>query len=425
MNLAKTTFFSGIGTAIRMVCGFAVNKIVAVVAGPPGVALMGQFQNFVAIITSVGSGNINVGVVKYIAENRADSSAVRDYMRAAGMITVGCVVTTMLVALGLSGFITHIIFGERDWIWLIWLTILTLPLFGANAIGLAILNGVGEIREYIVVGIFQALFGAALLVPLAYWFGIKGALAALVLSQTVVFAFLAWRLRRRHLAKLSNFIGRFPMKLLKDYAKFSIMAATSVLAGSVAQIYIRGIITRGLSPTDAGIWQGMVRLSNAYLTLITTALQVYYLPKLASLHYAPEIRAEVFNAFKLVIPVLLLSSALIYIFRERIILLLFTPAFLPMRELFFWQLIGDIVKIASWLFSILLWAKGMIKTFIISEIIGWLVYAGLSKASLVLNLGLVGPILANLANYGLYVVFAYLAFRYILKTTKAEGASSA
>lgn len=398
-----------------MACGLAINKIVAVVAGPSGVALMGQFQNFISIISSVGTGNINAGVVKYTAENRNKAAVVRDYMRAAGMITLGCVVMTMLIAVCISGFITHIIFSESGWHWLILLTILTLPLFGANAVGLAVLNGMGEIREYIVICALQALFGVTLLAPLAYFFGLKGALAALVLSQTVVFAFLAWRLRRHHLAKLTNFFGHFPRRLIKDYAKFSIMAVSSALVGSVAQIYIRGAITRGLSSTDAGIWQGMVRISTAYLTLITTALQVYYMPKLASIHYASEIRLEVFNAFKFVIPMMLLGCTGIYIFRDQIILLIFTPSFLPMRGLFFWQLVGDVLKIASWLFAFLLWAKGMMKTFVISEIMGWLLYAGLSKASLVLKLGLLGPILANLINYGLYMIFAYLLFRHILK----------
>ena len=59
----------------------------------------------------------------------------------------------------------------------------------------------------------------------------------------------------------------------------------------------------------------------------------------------------------------------IYVLRDIAILILFTEEFMPMSDLFFYQLIGDIFKIASWLLGYLMIAKAMTRIFIITEIV--------------------------------------------------------
>ncbi|MBK9381604.1 MAG: oligosaccharide flippase family protein [Chitinophagaceae bacterium] len=56
-------------TAIRMIAGFVSVKIVAKIIGPSGIALVGQFTNFITMIGSLSTGAIGQGVTKYIAEN--------------------------------------------------------------------------------------------------------------------------------------------------------------------------------------------------------------------------------------------------------------------------------------------------------------------------------------------------------------------
>jgi PST family polysaccharide transporter len=48
---------------------------------------------------------------------------------------------------------------------------------------------------------------------------------------------------------------------------------------------------------------------------------------------------------------------------------LFTTEFSSMRELFAWQMMGDTVKISSWLLSYVMLGKAMIKTLMITEIL--------------------------------------------------------
>ena len=113
----------------------------------------------------------------------------------------------------------------------------------------------------------------------------------------------------------------------------------------------------------------MTRVSNAYLVLLTTTLSVYYLPKLSEINDNFTIRKEIFSGYKIILPVLIVLSSMIYVFRNWIVLILFSENFLPTTNLFAVQLLGDVFKISSWLIANLMLAKAMSKLYILSEIL--------------------------------------------------------
>jgi PST family polysaccharide transporter len=79
-----------------------------------------------------------------------------------------------------------------------------------------------------------------------------------------------------------------------------------------------------------------------------------------------------------------------------------------MSGLFFWQVIGDFLKIASWLIAYLMHAKAMTKLFIATEIIFTAFYVGL--AFLFGNLaGLHGVVLGYAVNYAVYFLIMFTA----------------
>lgn len=77
-----------------------------------------------------------------------------------------------------------------------------------------------------------------------------------------------------------------------------------------------------------------------------------------------------------------------------------------MRPLFTWQLVGDTMKIGSWILSYLMVSRAMIKEFIISEIIFsitlCLLVVVFSNAY-----GLIGATMGYCVNYMAYWVFLY------------------
>lgn len=86
MNLLKTSVLNGVAVLIKTATLFILNKILAVYVGPSGYAAIGQFQNFIQMITTFAGSAINTAVIKYTAEYYDDENKQRAIWRTAGSI---------------------------------------------------------------------------------------------------------------------------------------------------------------------------------------------------------------------------------------------------------------------------------------------------------------------------------------------------
>ncbi|MFA6988640.1 MAG: O-antigen flippase, partial [Candidatus Gastranaerophilaceae bacterium] len=188
---------------------------------------------------------------------------------------------------------------------------------------------------------------------------------------------------------------------------------TSALTVPVAQILVRNYIVDNISLDAAGFWQGIWKISDVYLTIVTTSLSVYYLPKLSEIQSDKELKKEILFGYKILLPIVAIIAVFIYMTKMPIIHLLFTDKFIPMKDLFTFQLIGDFIKIASWLLGILMVAKAMTRWYIAVEIIFNITFVIFSV--LFINKGgLIGVTQAFALNYFLCLLFMIWLFRNLL-----------
>ena len=155
--------------------------------------------------------------------------------------------------------------------------------------------------------------------------------------------------------------------LLVDLLKFALMSLVSALVVPVSTLVIRKYVFDNFSGNEAGYVQGIWSISNTYLSVVTTTLSIYYLPTLSGIQDRAKLRAEIKNGYKFILPLAVLAGVMIFIFRDLIINILYTPEFLPMREYFTFQIIGDGLKIASWILAYLMVAKAMTRLFIVTK----------------------------------------------------------
>ena len=167
------------------------------------------------------------------------------------------------------------------------------------------------------------------------------------------------------------------------------------------------------STADAGNWQACTRISDYYLNFICTVLGMYYMPKLASIKQSAVLKKEVWLGIVRVVPVVALISFSVWLSRELVMKLLLTEEFRPMLPLLKWQLVFDVIKIASWMLAYLMWAKAMRNTFVITEIIFAITY-GIFSWIFINNFGMIGAIYAFGANYTLYLITMLVLFRKLL-----------
>jgi PST family polysaccharide transporter len=401
MNLIKTSFLNGIAVAIKMLTLLGLNKVLAVYVGPTGYAAVGQFQNAVQMLTMFASGAINTGVTKYTAEIGEDPGRLHTLWRTAGTIVIiGSIIAAVLIVM-FSGPLSIWAFGHDDFSGVFVVFAATLILFNLNTLLLAVLNGKKEILLYVIANIGGSIFSLIITSIMAIYFGLYGALAAFAVYQSLSFFVTFLLCRRADWFAPSYFFGAIDKKTLMDLSKFTAMALTSAVCMPVTTMLIRQDLGGSLGWEAAGYWEAMWRLSSAYLLLVTTTLSVYYLPRLSELKGEAELTSEIMKGYKVIIPLTIMAGGVIYFLKDFLIQLLFTADFAPMRDLFGWQMVGDTLKIGSWILAYLILGKAMYKTFIVTEIFAAVSFVSLS-AFFVSVFGLQGVAIAYALNYALY-----------------------
>lgn len=200
-------------------------------------------------------------------------------------------------------------------------------------------------------------------------YGLTGALIAYVISQSVVFVVTWAYLSKETWVKATFFLYDMQKHVVTKLLGFALITLVAVLASNTSMIYVRNYITDTFSINDAGYWQGMWLISQVSLSLITTSLATYFLPTLAGLTNKSALNSELFKAIYIIIPIAVLISMSIYFLRDTIIILLYNEEFMPMSQLFLWQMIGNVIKVFGWLFGYVLVAKAMVKYTVITEVL--------------------------------------------------------
>jgi O-antigen/teichoic acid export membrane protein len=412
-DLVKVSFLNAVATVIRMLTGFVSVKVVAAVIGPIGVALLGQLNNFTQILLSISNGGINAGITKYTSEY-ADSE--KDYIFYLGTgfwITVILSLITSIVLFVGAGYFSVNILHDIQYRSVFYIFGGTILLYALNALLIAVINGFREYKKYVIANITGSLIGMIFAVILSLHYGIYGALISTVTYQSIVFFITLFIVAKSAWFKWKSFLLKFNKKIVVQLGHYSLMAMVSAITVPAGQIIVRNFITSNSSISDAGLWEGINRISAMYLMVITTSLGVYFLPKLSALKSNLEIRKEIITVYKLILPFMVISTFLIYVFRVLIIHILFTPAFNGMQNLFAFQLIGDILKIMGWVLGYLLLAKAMTRIYIIMEMVNFFMLI-LVSYFLVRSYGTVGATLAFAIVYLLYFVILYFLLKKLL-----------
>ncbi|TWR94135.1 O-antigen translocase [Pseudomonas saxonica] len=420
MTLIKTGLLNGIAVLIKMLTLLGINKVLAIYVGPAGYAALGQFQNAVQMITVFSSGAINTGVTKYTAQYHADEAKQRKVWKASGTIAlIGSIFTAVIIVCfkdSLADFFLNDRTLSSVFVWFA----STLVFFTMNTLLLAILNGKKEIVAYVVANIAGSVFALLVTIGLTIYFGLYGALVALAVYQSLSFFITLYLCTTTKWFKFHYLFGRVDKATALDLSKYTAMALTSTACIPICQIFIRDYIGESISWDAAGYWEAMWRLSAAYLMLMTTTLSVYYLPRLSEIVGVSDIRKEIINGYKVILPITIFAALMIYMLRDFIVHVLFSSEFLPMRELFGWQVIGDVMKICSWLFAYVMLGKAMFKLFMVTEVFFSITLYVLTRVFCD-RYGLVGTAMAYTLNYFCYWVVIAICVNYTLKSTQKNS----
>ena len=413
LDIVKVFSFTAMSTLVRMLTGLISVKVVASIIGPAGVALVGQLNNFATIVLSLSTGGINNGITKYIAEYKNEEERIKDCLSTALRIITVCSLLVGICLIAANTYLSEYVMLSPEYSYVFVVFGFTVLFYALNMGLTSVINGFKELKRYVKVNIAGSLIGLLFTLSLVFVWELKGALISAVTYQSIMLFISLWMIRKMPWLKWEYFKNRLNIEMSKKYFRYSLMTFVSAATVPVSQMLLRGYVISQISVTEAGWWEAMNRISHMYLMVITTSFSVYYLPRLSELTDKHELRSEILRSYKIIIPCLLGGFMLIYLLRFVIIYILFTPDFLPMENLFAWQMAGDFFKITSWLLSYMMVAKAMAKWFITTEIGFSLIYIGLGFLFMKWN-GVVGITQAYLVNYLLYSGMMAYVFRKLL-----------
>jgi O-antigen/teichoic acid export membrane protein len=414
-SLFKVTSLNSISVIIKLLIGIVSSKVVAVFLGAPGMALVGNMRNFFSSIETITTLGFQNGIVKYTAENKDDEDRLK---RVISTVFIALLVSSVLFALALfifSNFWNNQVFGERNnYDFVISILAISIPFYVMNVFFTSILNGFGKFHKVIYIAIFGNIIGLLISVILIWKLNIAGALISI--AATPALLLIVAYLYFRSLMNVREYIHfrHFDFDVIRNLSSFSLMAFVSGFFGPLVYLNIRNNVIEKLGEEQAGYWSAMERISSNYLLFISTLLTVYFLPKLIMAVNNHETKKEFYSYYKTILPLFIFVAAIIYILRDFIVKLLFTKEFLPVEDLFQWQLIGDTFKVASMILGYEFFAKKMTLAFIVTELMS----LGVLYVSSILFIdfyGIEGIVKAHAFTYAFYFLVLGVYFKIKMK----------
>lgn len=410
-QLFKISSLNSLSIILKIGIGIVTSKLLAVFVGPSGMALVGNLRNFMSSLETVSTLGFQNGIVKYVAEIKNDKLQLQKIISTVFM-------SLLAVALLLSGmlyffavFWNRKIFGnDFDYDFIVKALALALPWYAVSIFLVSVLNGLGDFKKVIWINSIGNTIGLLVSIVLIIKYKTYGALLSIVISPALLF-FVAFYFVNKEIAIVKIISSAaFDFNFIKKLSSYSLMALVSSVLGPLVFLMVRNNIIQTLDINQAGFWETMTRISTYYMLFVSTILSVYFLPKLSASKDNQETKSIFWSFYKGILPVFILVVTIIYFARFFIIKLLFTKEFLQVESLFFWQLIGDVLKVSSLILGYQFFAKRLTSAFIISELVSLGLFYFLSDYLMGL-FGIQGIVMAQALDNFVYLLILLLYFR--------------
>jgi len=357
-ELFKVTSLNSVSVLLKIGVGLITSKVLAVFVGPSGMALVGNFRNFITSLESVSTLGFQNGIVKYVAESKEDLSIIN---RIIATIFISLFGLSFFLSIGLfvfSEYWSAQIFGGNETYFLVFKGLaIALPWYASSVFLSAVINGLGHYKRVIYINIISNIIGLVASVVLVMYYKTIGAMFAMVLTPSLLF-FVSYYVIHKNINLFHAIrFSHFDVSILKNLSSFSLMALVSSVVGPMVFLAVRNYVIQAVGINQAGYWETISRISSYYLMFVTTILSIYYLPKLSVAKTKKETKKVFIDYYKFMLPLFIVGVVILYFSRFYIIQILFTKEFLPVANLFFWQLLGDVLKVASLILGYNLLAK--------------------------------------------------------------------
>lgn len=408
--LFKVAHLNNVAIFVKIIAGLITSKAIAFFIGVEGMALIGNLRNFVNAMQSVSMLGFYKGIVKTIATFRKDSL---NLSKTLSTTYYCCFFSTIILSLWCyynASLISNVLFSSYyNFEYVIEIMAFALPFYALNMMSFSIMNGFSNFKMLLVISIIGQISGLLVTIVLIYQDHLDGALIAAVIAPSLMFLItLVGIINRRNLMTFIK-VDHISSDILKLFGPYTGMALVTAVALPVVSICIRNYIIDEVGMQDAGYWEAMNRLSSYYLMFITSIIMLYVVPKFSEIDTKSDFKKEIFGFYKTVMPIFGIGLIVLYVLKSFIVPLIFSDDFMPVENLFLWQLLGDFVKVLTLVISYQFLAKKMFMHFIMLELF-LVIVLYFSSIFFVNRYGVEGAVMGHFLSYLLHYILVLLIF---------------
>ena len=194
-------------------------------------------------------------------------------------------------------------------------------------------------------------------------------------------------------------------------ARMGFALMLSGLAGLLGQLLVRTLVQRELGADDLGQFQAAWLVSMTYIGFVLGAMATDYYPRLTAAIAEPAQVNRMVNeqaevALLLATPPFLALVGL----APWVVRILYSDEFGAAVDILRWQVLGDVLKVASWPLSFVLLAAGAARAYLATEVLAFGTFAAFTWVGLPL-LGVEATGIGFLLMYALQLPVVYLLAR--------------
>ena len=386
-ELIRALFKTSAGSAASLLFSAVALKIIAATLGPAGTGLFSLLRQIQQTALAASTAGGQVALVQGAASRR-------DENRSEYLATILCIFllggTSICLALVLfAPLVSARVMNRTDDEAVRLIRWLAVPIFLSVLSGFVIgtLNAYRALGRLAVTQVTAAVGLAAIAYPVALLFQ-RGHQPALILLLGVS-AFASTGLGIVFLSRsgwLAPIVAQLRHGLRSDAACqfFAVGGPTiaAMFAATGTQVVLRSAILHAMGLASVGLFDAAWTLSMTYVTLILASFSTYYLPTLSEARDA-DVRCALMQRTLRVSTLLMVPLVgTVIVLKPLLIDVLYSTEFRPSLNVVRWMLVGDYLKVTSWVLGMPMLAMADMRRFFWTEIAWNLEFLGLAWVSL-------------------------------------------
>lgn len=407
-QLLKASAMLGAAQALAMVFKLVNTKFLAIYLGPSGVGVFYQvvfLYMWIQLFTS-----FRQGIIKYVSEYNADEKyeEIKKVIVTLGVILFGISLVVALFIYLFADRISFLLFGNYKYTDLVCLISFAVPQLILMDLHFSLVQSFRPIKQISLFMVSEAGVGLLILVPLVYFWGLRGAVLQVIMLGICQLLIIGWIYHKYFPVKVSPWnIKLFDFRAVYKIINYGLVhLIVLVIQHMVLTILFRRLIITHLGIEANGIYAPAYGLSFQSMFLIYFTIYIYSFTKISAAKQLSEITGEVNNLLRMA---LLLMTPVLFVlisYRKWLILLLYTDKFLPVTQIMPIQFIGDFFRIIVLAVALPIFARANLRAMLFFDITVHFIFYGIA-CIMIPKYGLMGAAIAYLTLYVLYLMMVY------------------